>query len=274
MAQDSEYTISAGEFARLCKTTRDTLRYYDKMGILVPKKNDENGYHYYSYGQITSFYFINFFRAIDCPVKDLKSYLHESNVEEFYSFLDSQYDMLLNMKRELDSKVSVLSGAIYIINNMKKNPDGKVLLEKSELPIRVKLTKVESSPANSSIEISTDITRHIDLCNQCEAVRTFPMGGVIDKEGFFNNDYSYKYVFSIAENYCVERDIVTLPSQTVVSCVNRDSTESTRSVYKRIQKYLEENNLTARSDIYSLSMVNILDTNDERRFLKYIFVCV
>ena len=36
--QDTEYCISAGEFAKLCKTTRDTLRYYDKMGILVPKK--------------------------------------------------------------------------------------------------------------------------------------------------------------------------------------------------------------------------------------------
>ena len=31
-----EYCISAGAFARMCQTTRDTLRYYEKQGILVP----------------------------------------------------------------------------------------------------------------------------------------------------------------------------------------------------------------------------------------------
>ena len=41
----NEYTISAGEFARICGTTRDTLRYYDKHKVLIPWKNPENGYH-------------------------------------------------------------------------------------------------------------------------------------------------------------------------------------------------------------------------------------
>lgn len=56
-----EYCISAGAFARMCQTTRDTLRYYEKQGILVPKKSEKNGYHYYSYAQISSYYFISTF---------------------------------------------------------------------------------------------------------------------------------------------------------------------------------------------------------------------
>lgn len=38
-----EYCISAGVFARMCQTTRDTLRYYEKQGILVPKKSEKTG---------------------------------------------------------------------------------------------------------------------------------------------------------------------------------------------------------------------------------------
>ena len=57
-----EYCISAGAFARMCQTTRDTLRYYEKQGILVPKKSEKNGYHYYSYAQISSYYFISTFQ--------------------------------------------------------------------------------------------------------------------------------------------------------------------------------------------------------------------
>ena len=67
-----EYCISAGVFARMCQTTRDTLRYYEKQGILVPKKSEKNGYHYYSYAQISSFYFISTFRGLGCSVEDSK----------------------------------------------------------------------------------------------------------------------------------------------------------------------------------------------------------
>ena len=45
MQKKDEYCITAGEFAKMCQTTRDTLRYYERQGILVPKKNPVNGYH-------------------------------------------------------------------------------------------------------------------------------------------------------------------------------------------------------------------------------------
>lgn len=63
MQAKGEYCITAGEFAKMCQTTRDTLRYYERQGILVPKKNPVNGYHYYSYAQISSYYFIRTFRG-------------------------------------------------------------------------------------------------------------------------------------------------------------------------------------------------------------------
>lgn len=39
-----EYCISAGVFARMYwDDERHTLRYYEKQGILVPKKSEKNG---------------------------------------------------------------------------------------------------------------------------------------------------------------------------------------------------------------------------------------
>ena len=54
MQAKGEYCITAGEFAKMCQTTRDTLRYNERQGILVPKKNPVNGYRYYSYAQIST----------------------------------------------------------------------------------------------------------------------------------------------------------------------------------------------------------------------------
>ena len=86
-----EYCISAGAFARMCQTTRDTLRYYEKQGILVPKKSEKNGYHYYSYAQISSYYFISTFRGLGCSVEDIKEYLLGGEEVRFDGFVDRQY---------------------------------------------------------------------------------------------------------------------------------------------------------------------------------------
>ena len=110
MQKKDEYCITAGEFAKMCQTTRDTLRYYERQGILVPKKNPVNGYHYYSYAQISSYYFIRTFRELDCSVGDIKEYLLGGEEVRFDAFVDQQYDRLLMMRRELDRKIHTIAG--------------------------------------------------------------------------------------------------------------------------------------------------------------------
>lgn len=272
--QDTEYCISAGEFAKLCKTTRDTLRYYDKMGILVPKKNDENGYNYYSPRQITSFYFISFYRALECPVKQLKEFMNEPGSDDFYKLINNQYDTLLDMKREIENKLELLTIAIDMVNHIKNNPDGKVILEKLPYPIINFYTPVKSSPAKSFDQIMSDIARHLNRCAETDKVKSFPMGATIKKEDFINNEYTYSRVFSVADNTITNSETIKLPTSTLVSCVIHDSSEDVEHVYKRILKYVDANNLTLKSDVHSLSLLNIVDANDTKRFLKYIYVCV
>ena len=95
MQAKGEYCITAGEFAKMCQTTRDTLRYYERQGILVPKKNPVNGYRYYSYAQISSYYFIRTFRGLDCSVGDIKEYLLGGEEIRFDEFVEQQYDLSL-----------------------------------------------------------------------------------------------------------------------------------------------------------------------------------
>lgn len=45
--------LSIGEFSKLCMVTTKTLRHYDSIGLLKPRElNNENGYRYYSVGQL------------------------------------------------------------------------------------------------------------------------------------------------------------------------------------------------------------------------------
>ena len=51
MKEEHAGLFTTGQFAKLCGTTKETLFYYDELGILKPVKVAENGYRYYSASQ-------------------------------------------------------------------------------------------------------------------------------------------------------------------------------------------------------------------------------
>ena len=193
----SEYCITAGEFARMCQTTRDTLRYYEKQGILVPYKNKENGYHYYSYSQLSSYYFIKTFRSLDCSAADIRTYLLSGEEIRFDEFVDQQYDSLLQLKLQIDQKLSLISNTRKILKQMRVNDIGHPILYTFPEDIFLKLTPVLSTPATSSGEIASDIRRHLESCT-ASAIQPFPIGASIGSSDFLNSCYVYNNIFSIA----------------------------------------------------------------------------
>lgn len=63
---------SIGEVAKLFNVSTDTLRFYEKEGILSALKNEGNGYRHYSYNEIVVLMDILFFRNMELSVKDIK----------------------------------------------------------------------------------------------------------------------------------------------------------------------------------------------------------
>ena len=54
MKQKKDY-FTTGEFARICGVRKQTLFYYDSIGIFSPEIVGDNGYRYYSYTQVETF---------------------------------------------------------------------------------------------------------------------------------------------------------------------------------------------------------------------------
>lgn len=268
-----EYCISAGVFARMCQTTRDTLRYYEKQGILVPKRSEKNGYHYYSYAQISSFYFISTFRGLGCSVEDIKEYLLGGEEVRFDGFVDRQYAVLLKQKRELERRIGIIGNTRKLLEQIRRNDTGKPELYEQPEIFRLKVTKVLSDPATSFSEISTDIHRHLKACDH-PGVQAFPMGAAIGREDFQKGQYVYREVFSFADEQAAGSGIREIPGIRTVVMVCREKDGDIRLAYQKIRNYLKEQALQLSSDLYSLSIVNVIDPNAERKYLKYIIACV
>ena len=291
--QSSEYTISAGEFTRICGTTRDTLRYYDKHRVLIPWKNPENGYHYYSYAQIGTFYLISTLRSIDFSIKDIRDYLLTGNDTGFLPYMNLQIDVLKEQRRELDRKIRQLSVVTALDSLIHSSDYGVPVISDFPPEILFRVAPVSSDNAFSLSDIARDIQEHIHLFP--DMAGSFPAGTAMDADGFLNGDYRYIKVVSLsymddADLYLPEAlrarahpgsieawdsvSVFSLPIRKLAAIASRDSDGDITEIYRRLADFIRKNDLTMLTDVFSISIVNIMDPEQRRRYLKYIFVCV
>lgn len=76
-----------GEVAKLFGVSTDTLRYYEKAGILSAHKDEANGYRYYSYDEIVVLMDTLFFRNMELSIKDIKQIVTQMDVGDIKRIL-------------------------------------------------------------------------------------------------------------------------------------------------------------------------------------------
>ena len=75
--------FTTGEFAKLCKVNKQTLIYYDQIGLLSPIMKDSKDYWYYSLAQYDFFGVIELLKAVGMSLKDIQQYMAEKSPENF-----------------------------------------------------------------------------------------------------------------------------------------------------------------------------------------------
>ncbi len=274
MYQSSEYFISTGEFAKLCNTTRDTLRHYHEIGLIIPQKNEENGYYYYSLAQVTSFYFISLFRQLDTPLPKIKACLNASDETTYYNFCRDQLNSLVKMRTEINRKIVALSNATMLMHHMKHAHGDTPHIFSFQEKTNYYFTSIRSSRSEHAGEIADDIRHHIEVCSHRPEINTFPISATIDREDFFRGNYRYKQLCSSTSQKPNGKDVLQMPATRVVGCSCKDNTSNIKEVYQKLQHYIEDNKITVISDMFSINLFNFMDTQAEHRYLKYLFFCI
>ena len=82
--------LSAGRFAALVGTTKETLFHYDEIGLFVPKRREANGYRYYAMDQMETFDVIGMLRELGMPLAEIRNYLEQRSPEKFGVLLEQE----------------------------------------------------------------------------------------------------------------------------------------------------------------------------------------
>ena len=109
--------LSISEMAQIHNITRQTLIYYDKIGLFKPDIIESNGYRYYSTTQIPLLREICFLRSIGMSLDDIRKNNTSGNSTTTIALLESQNDKLQKEIDQLRAQQKQISSRIRIYRN-------------------------------------------------------------------------------------------------------------------------------------------------------------
>ena len=94
--------FSVGEAAKAVHTTSETLRHYDRIGLVKPSKKDEwTNYRYYTEQDIVRLNTVRALQLMDLPLQEIKKVLE-------YDDLEKIVDFLAQAEKKADEKIAAL----------------------------------------------------------------------------------------------------------------------------------------------------------------------
>ena len=243
---------SIGEVSKIKEVTIKALRYYHKMGILIPKYIDKiTGYRYYSIDQFIYIDIIKGGRALGTSIVELQEIFKECDTNKLLKFLQlKRYEAEenINKMQEIIKNIDTLNEVVEHSNNILKNDEISIKLferryivvtpckEVGDLKELIYYSDLEKIVKEKGIE--TSIERWI--------IYNFDLEG----------DISPKYVFyGIKENNNMKSDenIKLLPKGAYLTISY--SKEDMDKCKRKISNYIKENNLKIKN-LIELDLIN------------------
>lgn len=161
--------LRSGQFARLCRTTKDTLRHYEDIGLLTPAFTAENGYKNYLPEQAMDFMLISSLRDAGCPLAEIKRFL-EGDKGELREVLAERVAALDRQVAVLERKRDLLASSVARIDELETWRDGAGKLVAGSWRVRElpEAHYIETRlPLAGGIEATFDaIADHAAYCNE------------------------------------------------------------------------------------------------------------
>lgn len=186
-----------GEISKLYQIGPDSLRYYEELGILTPKRG-ENGYRMYSLHDLWRLNVIRDLRRLDFPMEKIGEYMRNRSVsttkqllKNELSIIEDQLALLNALKFDVSERLATLEAAI-------SEPIGEVQVK--HFPKRN--CHVIHEPYHSDEEMDMLIKRLLNIDeNNLYIIGNNRIGSILPLESGTPDKYpNYEGVFIIDKN--------------------------------------------------------------------------
>ncbi len=128
MERKNEALYTTGAFARYFGIKKDTLFYYDEIGLFSPSVVGSNGYRYYAASQIESFGTLLALKEMNVPLCKIREYFQDLSPEKLEEMAREQMEQLEEEIRRRKEIRRTFECLLEELEEGKNAPDGNVLI--------------------------------------------------------------------------------------------------------------------------------------------------
>lgn len=123
--------LTIGQMAKLNQISEQTLRLYDKKGLLSPtRRGDDNGYRYYDIKQSAVLDMIQSMKSLGMNLRDIKTQLDSKNLDNLSHILHQKQEQIQEEIQELKMQRRAVERTLESFERYRcAPPDGAVVLE-------------------------------------------------------------------------------------------------------------------------------------------------
>ena len=267
--------LSIGQMGKLNNLSVQTLRHYEKVGILKPSYiNEETGYRYYSMKDFNTIDLIKQCKAMGLSLEEIKEVTNNyTSLESIVYILGNQKKIISNKIKELENikkKIENLESKIdFSLNKgieeifIKHNEERKFIQynftdrfsDEFEINLRKILLEVERNYENVNAEIAFTIS-HEDLYKsrkvECKNV-----------------------MINLGENADVEGEkIITMVEGDYLTMYFDDTYRNSGKYYNVIMGYIEKNNIKTIGDFNEIYIMTRVGNNGREQSLGQIEILI
>lgn len=263
-----------GEMAKIFNISTQTLRLYDRIGLLKPASIDENnGYRYYSIDQFIKLECIKRCKAMGFSLDEIKELMgNDSSIEAMLELTKKQKNTIRNKIEELqlmENQLNILEEKIKSSLDVGFN---KISIVENEERMFMKFK--DNLRTQEELELSVR-----ELILYIEKKHKFMDNDIsffISYDEILNNKVFFKSILMpiYNEDEFVGENIIKIPKGKYVTMYIDESSIDNRKYYKEMLNFIEENNMKVAGDfIENYLVVRVNKDGKENTLAKLEILC-
>lgn len=251
--------LSIGKMARLNGISEQTLRLYDKLGLVTPCEiNPETGYRYYDIRQSAQLDMIQYMKALGMNLSEIRKRFEENDIHKMRTILEQQKRNIQEQMQELRYAEKALDRAIESYRRCEAAPGGDDYILEYIKSRRIFRFETGSNCYSYGMDTYEHILRSL---KKNAALSNLPIsyfcnvGSIIRKEYAIRNELWATEVFLFVDEEFAEQEGVEEIPEGVFLCRYCDSFRAEEAAIEALFSHIRENGYTIEGDLISEVLV-------------------
>lgn len=268
--------LSTGAFAKLCKISKDTLFYYDRIGLLKPRSTNQNGFRYYGVDQYFELNVINLLKETGSSLSSIRKQFRQTDPWQTLELLRSKRKDILEERRRLLAQMHVVDDMIKCLEHAQTLQENTFeLVEKQEWSVDLYAFKGKPRNCDSFIEVS--IEQFLEYCEFLSKKRNqprAPYGVAIALSDLLQGRFVEYAAFSTAIGATPKSRRTVLPGGLYARYMLRSSLEAQPEQVSAFMQLLNARRLKPVGDLYICDLMSYFREGPRKGYLMEFLIQV